>query len=301
VFVYRWKDDSSFPFSSRRYGLHTADGTRRPAAQVVEGFYRGDQRVFAFPSGTPPTDTPVGPLLIGWGLLILLGGLYAQNPFVRQTVPRYFVAHGFYRDAVKKGRNVSLSVHIILLLTVALSVGTIGTLGARIAGHQPVMEWIVAALPTGLSSLLAVGLAQPVLTGLVLGGTAFGLLLGWAACLFFVARIAGSFSMAQSITLVTWPCWPALVGLPIALVTATHPPLSTKTLGLILGIGGVAALLVGTVRTLLDYMAVSDQTALWTPVLLALSPLALVILVSGLLVSQYDLPVSLLWHLLTRT
>jgi hypothetical protein len=224
-----------------------------------------------------------------------------QNPFVRQTVPRYFVAHGFYRDAVKKGRNVGLTVNGILLLAVALSVGTIGTLGARIAGNQPVTEWIVAALPMDLQSPLVVGLDQPVLAGLVVGSVAFGLLLGWAISLFLAAQTKDSFSLAQSVALVTWPCWPVLLGLPLALVTATDPPFSPKILGLILGIGGVVTLLTSAVRTLLDYVAVTANTALWIPVLLALSPLALLTLVGGLLIFQYDLPLSLLWHLLTRT
>lgn len=301
VFVHRWTDDPSPTLSSRRYGLHDADGTRRPAARVVEGFYRGTQRVFAFPSGTAPTDTPVGPLIVGWGLLALLGGLYARNPFVRQTVSRYFAAHGFYRDAVEKGRNVRPTENGILLLSVAVAVGTIGTLAARMAGAPPLTEWIVAALPSPVSTSLAVGLTQPVLTGLVVGAVAFGLLVGWALCLFLAARIGNSLSLAQCVMLVTWPCWPAFLGLPVALVAATHPPFPPQTLGLVLAVGGAVTLLAVTLRTLLDYVAVTGKTALWTPVLLALSPFVLTSLAAGLLVSQYDLPLSLLWHLLTRT
>lgn len=301
LFVHRWADDPAQTLPSRRYGLHDTDDTPRPAAGVVEGFYRGTQRVFAFPSGTAPTDTPVGPLIVGWGLLALLGGLYAQNSFVRQTVPRYFAAHGFYRDAVQKRRNVKPIENGILLLSVAVAVGTIGTLAARMAAAPPVTEWIVAALPPALSPPLALGLTHPVLSGLVVGAVALGLLLGWALCLFFVARPDDSLSLAQCVMLVTWPCWPAFLGLPIALVAATHPPLPPKTLGLLLAVGGAATLLAVTFRTLLDYVAVTGKSMLWIPVLLAVSPLVLSSLVAGVLVAQYDLSLSLLWHLLTRT
>jgi len=159
----------------------------------------------------------------------------------------------------------------------------------------------VAALPTVLSGPGSIALTRPALAGAVLGGTSLGLLLGWAGVLSLLARVGGAFSLAQSVMLVTWPCWPVFVGLLIALVAATRPPLSLWMLGSILLAGSVGTLLVVTARCLYDYVTVSPLSLLWTPLLIVLSPLGLMSLSLVYLVTQNDISFSFLWHLLTRT
>ena len=301
VFVYRWQDHTSPLPPDRRYGLHDDSGTTRPAAEVLGGFYTGDQRVFAFPSGTAPSTAPVGTILLSWLLVALLGGLYARNPFVRQTVPRYFAAHGFYRDAVQEGRDVGVIENLVLLGGVGLALGIVGTLTAQIAAPQPETALLLEALPPGLRTTLATGLTHPSLSGLFVGLLTVLLMLVWNALLVLTAQLEGPFSMAQGLMLITWPCWPALVGMLIALVAAIQPPVSTGWLGLLLLIGGSGAILAVTVRVLRDYWIVSGLPLYWVLLLLLPSPLALTLLGLGLLDTAYDLPVSLLWHLATRT
>jgi len=301
VFAYRWSDRAPSPLPTRQYGLHTRDGRARPAANVLSGIYQGTQRVFAFPLGTPVSNTPVGALLLGWALLALLGGLYARNPFVRQTLYRYFGAHGFYRDAVREGREVGEVENGVLLSVVGGALGIIGALVADIAGPQPATGLVVEALPIPLQSPVALGLTHPLAAGLAVGGLSILLLGGWALLLTLAARTEGPFSAAQALMLVTWPCWPAVLGMIVALVAATQPPISAGLLGLSLLTGGALTIGAVTVRVLRDYWLVSGVALPWALLLIVPSPLSITLLGLGLLVGIYDLPVSLLWHLATRT
>ena len=301
VFVHRWQDDVSSPLPHRRYGLRDKTGTRRPAADVVEGFYTDTQRVFAFPSGTSPPSAPHGLLLLGWGLLVLLAGLYARSPFVRQTALRYFAAHGFYRDAVRKGRDVSATMNASLLLVVATALGLTATVLFRIAALQPITEHVLAALPSLLRSLAAGGIAHPTLAGVVIGGSTFGLLGGWALAFVLAARSETSFSLGQGLMLVTWPCWPALAGMVLALIATTDPPFSPLVLGAVFVGGGLTTIVAVTARVLRDFWAVSPVSPALFIQLTITSPLVLVLLAAAAVLARHDVPLALLWHLLTRT
>lgn len=301
VFAYRWRDRPAPPLSSRRYGLQDTSGTRRPAADVVAGIYTGTQRVFAFPSGTAPPTTPHGLLLFGWGLIVLLAGLYALRPFVRRTAFRYFAAHGFYWDALREGRNVAPGVNAVLLLLVATALGIIATVLARIAAARPTTEHVVAVLPAPLHAPLGAGLAEPVLAGCVAGGLTLALLGGWTAGLTAAPRSDARLSLGQALMLVVWPCWPVIPGMVAALVTAAQPPASPNLLGSLLFGGGLVGSVAVTGRVLRDYWALTDGPGPVSIVLVSLSPPALLFLITLLVILQYDIPLSLLWHLLTRT
>jgi len=301
VFVHRWQDRTNAPLPMRRYGLRTRGDSLRPAARVVEGFYRDVQRVFAFPDGTSPGRTPLGPLLVTWILVGLLGGLYARNPFVRQTVGRYFAAPGFYRDAVRKGRDVHTPETVLLLGAVGTAVGLIGMLAARIAAVQPITGALLDALPAAVAAPVAAGLAQPAFAGGFVGGLCVIVLGGWALLLVGTARLDGPFTIGQGLMLVTWPCWPTVPGLLIALVAATDPPVSPGILGLVLLVGGLLTTLVVSTRVLHDFWRVSGVDAPWIAVLTLPSPLVVLGVFFTVVTLEYDLPLRLLWHLLTRT
>jgi hypothetical protein len=300
VFVYRWRDAPS-PLTTRQYGLRDSTGRPRLAQQVLAGLYRDTHRVFAFSAGTSPASSPHGYILLGWGVVLLLGGLYAYNPFVRRTLARYFGARGFYRDAVKEGRDVGPAENTILLAIVAGALGLTGALSARIAASQPVTERIVEALPAALQGLLGTGLTMPLLTGLVVGSLTLILLTGWALLLVLTAPASVSFSPAQGLMLVVWPCWPAIAGVGVILVAATDPPLPPGLLALSLTIGAIGATAHVTIQVLRDFWLVTRLPLPWIGLLALPSPLVVTGLGAGLLAAQYDLPLWLLWHLLTRT
>lgn len=300
VFVHRWADPSTPPVPDRQYGLHDTSGTQRPAAAVVQGFYTGTQRVFAFSSG-PGASSPHGLILLGWGLVVVLAGLFAGRPFVRQTAYRYFAAPGFYRDAVQEARDVSPGINTVLLFLGATATGLIAAVLARLAASSPTTEHVLAALPPGLRGPLAIGVTQPALAGIVMGGLTVGLLAGWTGALVLTARSASPFSVPQALMLVVWPVWVVFPGMILALVTATHPPVSPALLGGGLVVGGIVASLAVVGRVLYDYNRITDVSVPVTLALILPSPPVLVGLTLGVVAVQSQVPLSLLWHLLTKT
>ncbi|MFO8098769.1 MAG: hypothetical protein R6T83_04005 [Salinibacter sp.] len=301
VFVHRWRDGEPSLLSSRRYGLRTVAGTARPAARVVEGLFTGSQRVFAFPSGGGPTNTSYGLVLLGWMLAVVLGGLYAGRPFARRTVSRYFQAHGFYRDAIRTGRDLEPGATAVVLSAAVVALGLMGVSAARRAAAAPAAEWVLAAVPEGLRPALSFGITYPEGLGLVLGGTVLWLLLLWATALALLARRTGSFSFSQGLMLVTWPCWPVFPGLPLALLAHHQSPVSGPVLCSVLGLAGLGAAAYFTTRVLTDYRAVTGLP--WAAVgpMAVLSPPVLVLILAGGLVVAYDVPLRFLWRLATLT
>lgn len=300
VFVSRWGDRASPRLASRRYGLHDATGAPRPAARVIRGVYACTQRAFAFPAGTEPPGS-YGLVLVGWGLVALLGGLYARDVFVRETVGRYFMAPGFYRDALRDGHDLHPGANGLLLVLAAGALGTVGTCAARLAASQPGTAHVLAVLPSDLQPMLAGGLDQPIAAGVVMGGCALVLLLFWIGALVLVARRRAWFSFAQGLVLVVWPCWPVLGAVPLALATGPEAPVSPFGFAVLMGAGGGLALVSMTLRVLYDYWVVTDLSGPTVCLMGLLSPLALVSGTALALVEGYDIPVRLLWHLIINT
>ncbi|WP_233992679.1 hypothetical protein [Salinibacter altiplanensis] len=295
VFVARWQDAATPPLPARHYGLHDAAGIPRPAARVVQGIYADAQRTFAFPDGSPPASS-YGLVLVGWGLVAALGLLYARSLFVRETVVRYFAAPGFYRDALRNGRDASFGANGLLLGLVGGSLGLTATRMAQLAAAAPVTEHVLAALPLVVRTALGPGIRYPVLAGLIVGGGAIVGLLLWMGVLVATARLGMRFSGAQGLMLIAWPCWPVLLVPPIALAAGPGAPLSPSLFSLMLLGGSALALLSVSFRVLFDHWRVCDPPA-WTLLpLVALSPLVLVG-TSLLGAAQYGVPFLFLWRL----
>jgi hypothetical protein len=172
---------------------------------------------------------------------------------------------------------------------------------ARLAAASPTTEHVLAALPPGLRGPLAIGVTQPALAGIVVGGLTVGLLAGWTGALVLTARSASPFSVPQALMLVVWPVWVVFPGMILALVTATHPPVSPALLGGGLVVGGIVASLAVVGRVLYDYHRITDVSVPVTLALILPSPPVLVGLTLGVVAVQSQVPLSLLWHLLTKT
>lgn len=299
VFVSRWQDAASSLLTSRRYGLHDTDGRPRPAARVVQGIYTGTQRVFAFPAGQEPSEGPYGLLLLGWGLVALLGGLYARSLFVRETITRYFIAPGFYRDALRDGHDLHPGANSLLMGTMVGALGVTGVRIAHLAAQRPGSERVLAPLPRPVQAVLAGGVEHPIMAGVVVGGLALGGLGLWMGALVLAARWQSRFSFAQGLVLVTWPCWPVLLALPLALAAGPDAPVSPSLFALLLLGGGPLACLYVTGRVLYDYWAITDLSGSTVLLLALLSPAALIGAFKLLLTTWYDVSFPFLWHLVT--
>ncbi len=293
VFVHRWRDaghatlaggpESPDPYG-RRYGLLDRDGAKRPAFEVVKGLYTSRQRVFAFPAGRAP-DRPVSEwVLLGWGMFLMLGIYYARAPRFRFMVPRYFTAHGFYREAIRQGRDVLPVASALLLVMMGLSTGMLGSVLAEAYAADATVLLFLKKLPAGVLEAVVLLLTRPWLLLLLLGSVyVLGVAL-WALVLGALSRRYRTLMPGQVLMLVVWPRWvflPVLVG---TMVVSALPPDTMHPARWLLAVAWLVLTVWATVRTLYDYAMVTRASLpgvllaglanpLWT-VLLVLAALA---------------------------
>lgn len=303
VFVYRWSDrvPATAPMpNARRYGLLADDGTLRPAAEVVTGLFTGRQTVFAFPQGTPPAPPAPWRVLLGWAVVIAIALVYAQRPTFRRMAARYFVAHGFYRDALAEGREVMPDVSAMLWAVAAGAVGVVAAVSAQVAAPLPTTSLVLEALPAALQPTVAAWVEAPARFGLVAGAVTGGAMGVWMLLLVAVSRRWTPLTLGQALMLVAWPCWPAAGGLVAALVAATltGPP-AAQALAVV-GAGGLVVSGAVVVRVARDYARVAGVPPVVAGAVALASPVGALLVATGTALTRHDVPLSLLWHLVTR-
>ena len=274
-------------------------GEARPALDVMTGIYTGRQRVFAFPAGALPPRDASWMILLGWGVVILLGGLYAGSPRFRYMVPRYFTAHGFYREAVREGRDVLPVVTLGLVVALALSAGMVATVVVRAIDENQAILWLLRRLPAGGRETLLGLLVQPWLLLLLVGSIyAFGV--GAQAALFsVVARRRPRLAPGQAFMLTVWPRWPLLALMVAAMVLSASPPTPPRS-ALWLALAWLLVALLTLLRTLYDFARIT-RTSLAPTLLVSLAHPLFLLAVVGAGLSLFFFPdATFLWHLITR-
>ncbi|QXD16950.1 hypothetical protein GQ464_008455 [Rhodocaloribacter litoris] len=264
VFVHRWRDagpgeggpEPPDPYR-RRYGLHDAGGRARLAFDVVAGLYTGRQRVFALPLGRPARPEVPWLRLLGWTVLTLIGLHYAASPRFRFMIPRYFLAHTFYCEAIREGRDVLPLASGLLLLAVAASVGmTAAVVLEAYREHAAVIAWLYW-LPPALREVVAGLLAQPWLVVLLAGSLYVLALSLWAALLALMARRRRALTPGQTFMMVAWPRWTFLLLMLAAMVLAGNPPDDVRAAAPLLVVAWLGLTLLALLRTLLDFAHVT--------------------------------------------
>ena len=294
VLVSRWRD--ARPLQPRRFGLHDAEGAMRPALRVVRGLYTGRQTTFALPTGEAPS-TSSHLVLMGWGVLVGMMLLYAQFPTVQRTAQRYFRAHVFYRDTVREGRDVlpgfSAALVAQALCTLGMTVYVVGQQAAAV----PRSTWMLELTSGGVGDALATWLGAPWTAAgsvVALTATAGGV---WIVLLSGIAQRYGRFSLGQALMLVAWPCWGALIGLLVVLILPTMATASWVIPSVLTGT--VAASVAITFRIVRDYAAVTKVPPLVAGALALVSPLGGLMIGGSVVLWCADLPLALLWDVLT--
>lgn len=303
VFVYRWRDtvDTHSDPYGRAYGLHADDNRARPAADVVEGFFTGTKTVFAFPSGQSPGRSVPWPVLLGWGWVALLAVTYFRGPRFQSMVMRYFWAHNFYQESVREGREVLVGSTLVLLGGVLVSVAILTTVTARAFQDVADVLWALEALPPPLDASLASLMATPWRLGLVSAiGYSLSLLL-WAGLLVGAGRYRRGITTGQALMLVVWPRWVLVLVMAAALtVSAPDPETGRTLLRWLWSITGVLMLWMAG-RTVTDAIAVMRVPSLLVAGTVLFSPLFVALWIAVGAVVWYDVPITFLHHLLTRT
>jgi hypothetical protein len=310
VFVYRWRDlvrDRPDPTRDpegayvQRYGLHTMTGTARPSRKVVQGVFTGQQRVFAWPAGAAPTPRAPWIVVLGWGVILLLGLCYAFLPRFRYMVPRFFLAHGFYRESIREGRDVVPWASAVMLIAVALGVGVAGGAVVDVVRHEAAFRVLYQTLSPRMQELGVDLLAQPWMLALLLGCIHALILALWATLLAGVARRYYLLMPGQTMTLVVWPQWPVLVLMLVGMVLPSLP--DATALQAIPWLTGMAGLgfVYSIGRTLNDYARVTRVPGLQIFALVLASPLVVLAVIALFTALERRPTLQFVWHLATRS
>ena len=307
VFVYRWRDDLSGIASPghnpedpylRSYGI-MANGAGRAAYQVVEGFYTGKQMVFAFPGGEAPAYHVSWAILVGWGILFMLGLFYATSPRMRQMIQRYFLAKGFYRDAIREGRGMLLGLASVFLTGLSASVGMLGAVILETVRDEPALVMLFRWLPTRLADVLVELLNQPLMVILLIGSVyAFSLVL-WSTILSAMSRRRYPLSPGQVMMLVVWPRWPIFLLMVAAMIMPTIPHEYSMRMCLVLVVGLVILTLNAMVRSLYDFTTTARVPPLLSIAAAFSNPLVLLLVIIAAAGTQFTPEIRYLWNLIT--
>lgn len=306
VFVYRWRDRAPTAFGrrtppGRRYGLHGEDGAPLPAFRVVKGTYTGEQITFAFPTGETPPSGPPWLILMGWGALAALGIFYANAPRFRRMAPRYFRAHGFYRDAIREGRDVLTGASMVLLAAISIGVGLLLTVFFLKVQETHSFDLLMQRFSEMTQGRVVALLKQPwLLASFIAAIYALGLLL-WALLLALLSRWLAPLRPEQTFMLAVWPRWPMLVLMIGAMAASTYP--ADTAIPLLLGLLAAWGLITlsSSARTLHDYSVLTRSSFYALLTLVLTSPVFLLGIVGLFTALEHASEVRFIWHLLTRT
>ena len=277
VFVYRWRDTRlSYPSSAHNlsqpyrhpYGIRATDNQLRPSYNVVKGFYQEAQNVFAFTAGEPQQSKKQWVTLFMWLNFLILSIAYAYFPRFRLMARRYFTAHGFFREAIREGRELLLGPNILIFLILSSAFGLTMVVILDALRENEAFSLLLRWIPNSASFTIVALLAQPILLFIALSG-AYGLLLSfWTSALSAIStRSRWTLLPGQSFMLVLWSQWPLLIAMVAAGVVHTmNQPHLTQSAFLLSGslFLFIAASLFFTLR---DYWHISKAN----PALIAIS------------------------------
>ena len=222
VFAHRWRDQDGDQYG-RRFGIE-GDDDRRLSKNVLRGFYTGEQRVFAFANTSDPASPDIWYTVLGWILIGIVAALYTTSPRFRDMAPRYFIAHGFYRNAVREAREVLPIVSTALLTVVGLATGMIATQMLLAVHDTSSFQYLVQLSPEMIQSTISVLIYNPLVATFFLGSMALLGLTLWMGLWMIVAGQRPPLLPSQALMLAVWPRWQLLVLLPVSMAIATLEP-----------------------------------------------------------------------------
>ena len=310
AFVYRWRDasediverDQRAEVSGTRFGLLGEDDRPRAAFEVARGFWTGRQRVFAFDAGNEARQqrraSPL--LLIGWGLILGLGALYAAAPRLSGLAPRYFGRRDLYREAVQRGFDLSASETTGLAVVLSLAAGVVGAAALRALARTDALVAATASWTVEGQARLTGLLGSPLLLVLVL---ALAYAVWLVLTLIWLNVISGRRRIrpAQALSLAVWARWAWIPLMVLSLVLGSiDARLATVLAPAFLGLGLMIEVVAGY-RMMWDLQAVTYAPPARAVLLGFGVPFVLALVGLGFLTVTSREELGFLWHLATRS
>ena len=304
MFVHRWKDESrtvqQLPDPYRRnYGLYNRPKDPRPALYVTRGVYLGIQNTFVFERGKPEERPLHWFTLVGWILLSMMAVIYAGSPRFRSIIPRYFFAHGFYRNAVREAREVLPLTSTALLTIMGLSIGLIATHVIISLQETRPMLHLFSLMDQGPRTSLTLVLEAPFVLAILMGSMALLSMSIWMGMWMMASGRRSPLYPSQALMLAVWPRWQVLFILPIAMTFESTPGVPLWAI-VLLAVIWIGCAYWATLRTAYDLFKVARIVPGTALLIWLLNPLILgTMVLSAWSLFHWD-EVTFLWHLATR-
>jgi hypothetical protein len=304
MFVHRWKDESrtvqQLPDPYRRnYGLYNRAKDPRPALYVTRGVYLGIQNTFVFERGKPEERPLHWFTLVGWILLSMMAVIYAGSPRFRSIIPRYFFAHGFYRNAVREAREVLPLTSTALLTIMGLSIGLIATHVIISLQETRPMLHLFSLMDQGPRTSLTLVLEAPFVLAILMGSMALLSMSIWMGMWMMASGRRSPLYPSQALMLAVWPRWQVLFILPIAMTFESTPGVPLWAI-VLLAVIWIGCAYWATLRTAYDLFKVARIVPGTALLIWLLNPLILgTMVLSAWSLFHWD-EVTFLWHLATR-
>ena len=308
IFIHRWKDQTGGLGESgtmrdaygRLYGLNNSDWRPRIARDVLSSFLKTGQNVFAF----TPVDTRRVPfpwfILMGWLLIATVAVLYASSPRFRTMLPRYFMAHGFFRNAVREAREVLPIVSTALFTITGIAVGMIGTQVFLAIHDTSPFKHIVGLQSEQVQSVVNAMLNGPLLSVILIGSIALLAMSIWMGLWMIIASRRAPLLPSQALMLGVWPRWQLLLLLPMAMSIHSLSQDSALFWIAILIPLWIGTALWASVRTTYDLFKITNCGLIPAVIVWCFNPVWLFILAVVIIWIAESDQTAFLWHLAMR-
>ncbi|TDI72775.1 MAG: hypothetical protein E2O84_08235 [Bacteroidetes bacterium] len=304
IFIHRWRDQPVDQYD-RSYGLHgigpNKSDHQRLSLGVVRGIFTGTQTVFAFNGDASVSAPSVWFTMLGWLLILIVAALYTSSPRFRDMTPRYFMAHGFYRNAVREAREVLPIVSTALLTVAGLATGMIATQILLAVHETAAFMYMVRLAPDTVQSTITVLLDSPLVATIFIGSISLLAMTLWMGLWMIVAGQRPPLLPSQALMLAVWPRWQLLLMLPVAMAIATLEPGAEQTGFLLLYPVWAGVSLWAGARTAYDIFKLTNCSPLIAVIGLLLHPSVLLLMsVLAIMAAQGDHVLHVL-HLVFRS
>ena len=293
------RDKSPFLHSC---GIQMQNDAPRPAMDVVQGFFLEQREVFAFERGKKGTGNHYLFILAGWFVVGILVYTHATFPIFQSMLGRYFTAHGFYREAIRSGRERLMTPNNLVIIAFMVAFGISMTLLIMPLRSHPMAMALVNWLPLTTGLMLYSILSRPFVLFLL---CAFGFiiyLLLWTVVLTLLSRKEGhSLLPGQVLVLVVWPNWSVLCIMTASLLLPTLVEGQQTLFALLVLAAGSVLAFIAIARTLRDYVVLSRSGLANKLAVGLLNPFILGWLVLVYIGIHYGDRVRYLWHLTLNT
>ena len=228
IFINRWKDGGKTDLylqtqanQSLNYGLVGTDQKKRPAYDVVKGFYTDQQTVFAFKAGERMDQETFWVIGMGWLILALIAFAFLLSFRLQDILMRYFTAHRSFQDMLLRSRDALSGMNALLMVAFGLCAGLTGSVIFSSLRSFPAFGYFIETLPAVLKSLVLIALKLPFTFALLSMGF-FGLFLVLIALIFYSVAIylkQTHVTPQKNLMIAVWAQWPMLLLMLTAMVS----------------------------------------------------------------------------------